>query len=84
VEKVIVREVEDVVFSFFHWPEGAFSFELMEVETEINTLKNPWRQFVLDQGLSPQYLAMEGTACRTSVTHGHGARGRAAPGRGGV
>jgi len=58
---VINREVEDVVYSFFTWAEGNFSFELMEVEDEVKQLKNPWRQFVLDQGLSPQYLAMEGT-----------------------
>jgi CheY-like chemotaxis protein len=58
---VITKEVEDVVYSFFTWPEGNFSFELMEIDEEIKQLKNPWRQFVLDQGLSPQYLAMEGT-----------------------
>jgi len=61
IEQVITREVEDVVYSFFTWPEGNFSFELMEVNDEIRSLKNPWRQFVLDQGLSPQYLSMEGT-----------------------
>jgi len=60
IDQVISREVEDVVFSFFTWPEGSFSFELMEVDGEIRSLKNPWRQFVLDMGLSPQYLAMEG------------------------
>jgi len=61
VDQVIEKEVTAVVFSFFEWLEGNFSFELMEVKDEINSLKNPWRQFVLDQGLSPQYLAMEGT-----------------------
>jgi CheY-like chemotaxis protein len=61
IEQVISREVEDVVYSFFTWSEGNFSFELMEVQDEIQSLKNPWRQFVLDQGLSPQYLSMEGT-----------------------
>jgi len=61
VDLVIQQEIENVVFSFFTWGEGNFSFELMEVEEEINALKNPWRQFILEQGLSPQYLAMEGT-----------------------
>ena len=61
IDEVIKDQVEQVVFSFFGWIEGNFSFELMEVENEITQLKNPWRQFVLDQGLSPQYLAMEGT-----------------------
>ncbi len=61
IDEVIKKQVEEVVFSFFEWPEGNFSFELMEVEDEIRSLKNPWRQFVLDQGISPQYLAMEGT-----------------------
>jgi len=61
VDQIIIREVEDVVYSFFNWSEGNFSFDLMEVADEINSLKNPWRQFVLDQGLSPQYLSMEGT-----------------------
>jgi len=57
IDEVIKDQVEQVVFSFFGWIEGNFSFELMEVENEITQLKNPWRQFVLDQGLSPQYLA---------------------------
>jgi len=61
VDQTIEKEVKEVVFSFFGWEEGNFSFELMEIEDEINSLKNPWRQFVLDNGLSPQYLAMEGT-----------------------
>ena len=59
LDQVIEKEVTQVVFSFFGWMEGNFSFELMEVDGEINSLKNPWRQFVMDQGLSPQYLAME-------------------------
>ena len=61
IDEVIKKQVEQVVYSFFEWLEGNFSFELMEVEEEIAQLKNPWRQFVLDQGLSPQFLAMEGT-----------------------
>jgi CheY-like chemotaxis protein len=61
IEDVVKDQVETVVFSFFNWPEGNFNFDLIEVESEIRDLKKPWRDFVLEVGLSPQYLAMEGT-----------------------
>ncbi len=61
MDEVIKEKVEEVAFSFFSWPEGNFSFDLAEVEPEIGKLKRPWRDFILDKGLSPQYLAMEGT-----------------------
>jgi CheY-like chemotaxis protein len=61
IDEVIKEKIEEVAFSFFSWPEGNFSFELTEVEPEIRKLKRPWRDFILNKGLSPQYLAMEGT-----------------------
>jgi len=61
LEQVIKEQIEEVVFGFFAWPEGNFNFELMELEAELKNLSSQGRVFVLDQGLSPQYLAMEGT-----------------------
>jgi CheY-like chemotaxis protein len=61
LDQVIKEHIEEVVFGFFAWPEGNFNFELTEFEAELKNLSPKGRAFVLDQGLSPQYLAMEGT-----------------------
>jgi len=61
VEEKIREQIETVVFSFFTWPEGTFSFELQDIEKEKAALNDPDHAFVLQIGLSPQFLAMEGT-----------------------
>jgi len=61
VESTIHEKIESTVFHFFSWPEGSFSFELQEIDDEIGGLKPPEHAFVLEIGLSPQFLAMEGT-----------------------
>lgn len=60
IEKAVREQVEKVVYSFFGWDEGSFSFELGEPAELASTNLDPL-QFMLDQGLNPQWLAMEGS-----------------------
>ena len=61
VEDTIRDKVESTAFHFFTWPEGTFNFELQGIEDELASLKPPDKAFVLDVGINPQFLAMEGT-----------------------
>ncbi len=61
VEDVVREQIEKVVFYLFAWAEGSFKFDIRKhVETVDDTHLDPL-QFMLDQGLNTQYLAMEGT-----------------------
>ncbi len=68
IETAVRTQVEKVVYSFFSWNEGAFSFELGESDELADTNLNPL-QFMLDQGLSPQWLAMEGSRLLDEKIH---------------
>lgn len=60
IDEVVREQIEKVVYSLFSWVEGSFDFELREsVEATDVTSLDPL-QFMLDQGLNPQILAMEG------------------------
>ena len=59
IEAVIKTQIEKVVYSFFAWQEGTFAFELDEPEA-IGPARLDPLDFMLEQGLSPQWLAMEG------------------------
>lgn len=59
VEELVREQIENVVFTLFAWTEGTFEFVTSEhIETVDGTRLDPL-QFMLDQGLNPQYLAME-------------------------
>lgn len=61
VEEVVREQIENVVFTLFAWSEGTFEFVASEhIETIDATRLDPL-QFMLDQGLNPQFLAMEGS-----------------------
>jgi CheY-like chemotaxis protein len=60
IEAAVKDQVEKIVYNFFAWTEGTFSFELGEPGEMGATSFNPL-QFMLDQGLNPQWLAMEGS-----------------------
>jgi len=61
IEEVVREQIENIVFSLFTWIEGNFSFEVLSnIETVDGIMLDPM-QFMLDQGLNPQFLAMEGT-----------------------
>lgn len=68
IETAVREQVEKVVYSFFCWSEGAFSFELTEPEEIAAITLNPL-QFMLDQGLNPQWLAMEGSRLLDEKRH---------------
>lgn len=60
IEAAVREQVEKIVYSFFFWSEGTFSFALGDAEDPGETSFN-LLQFMLDQGLNPQWLAMEGS-----------------------
>lgn len=61
VEEVVREQIENIVFTLFSWSEGTFEFVISDhIETVDDTRMDPL-QFMLDQGLNPQFLAMEGT-----------------------
>jgi len=73
IEAVVREQIENVVYSLFAWAEGTFEFELQEVGDGDNARLDPV-QFMLQQGLNPQYLAMEGSRIIDEQRHrGEGA-----------
>jgi CheY-like chemotaxis protein len=69
VEEVVREQIENVVFTLFAWQDGSFEFVVQEhIETVDGTRLDPL-QFMLDQGLNPQFLAMEGTRILDEKRH---------------
>jgi hypothetical protein len=68
IENAIKEQVEKIVYSFFGWTEGAFAFDLGEPEELATTNLDPL-QFMLEQGLNPQWLAMEGSRILDEKRH---------------
>lgn len=60
IEAVVREQIEKVIYSLFVWTRGTFEFEIQEV-TEGVAIKMDPVQFMLMQGLNPQFLAMEGS-----------------------
>ncbi|KAF0220630.1 MAG: response regulator [Geobacteraceae bacterium] len=61
IEEVVREQIEKVVYSLFAWAEGTFDFELQDNMEFIDDSRLDPLQFMLDQGLNPQFLAMEGS-----------------------
>lgn len=59
IEAAIKAKIERIVYSFFAWTDGMFSFHLEEPEAFGPARLDPL-DFMLEQGLSPQWLAAEG------------------------
>jgi len=68
IDKLVREHTERIVYSFFAWNEGGFSFELGEPEELAATILNPLH-FMLDSGLNPQWLAMEGSRLYDEKLH---------------
>jgi len=68
IEAAVKEHVEKIVYSFFGWTEGTFAFELGEPDEMAATHFDPL-QFMLDQGLNPQWLAMEGSRILDEKRH---------------
>lgn len=61
IEEVVREQIERVVYSFFSWDVGTFGIELQDDVETIDDSKVDPLQFMLQQGLNPQFLAMEGS-----------------------
>ncbi len=61
IEDALREHVETVVFGFFMWPEGNFNFELKDPDFEKTELDENTAEMLLESGMNPQFLAMEGT-----------------------
>jgi hypothetical protein len=68
VDQLVREQIEKIVYSFFAWTDGTFSFELGDSGELANTSFDPL-QFMLDQGLNPQWLAMEGSRLLDEKRH---------------
>lgn len=68
IDAIVKEQVEKIVYSFFGWNEGTFSFELGEPDELATTSFSPL-QFMLEQGLNPQWLAMEGSRILDEKRH---------------
>jgi CheY-like chemotaxis protein len=61
IEDVVREQIESVIYSLFAWAEGNFDFELQDIAEAVDKTKMDPMQFMLEQGLNPQFLAMEGS-----------------------
>lgn len=60
IEEVVREQIENVIFSLFAWEEGTYKFEVRSSIEVVDGTKMDPMQFMLDHGLNPQFLAMEG------------------------
>ncbi|WP_298435986.1 DUF4388 domain-containing protein [Geobacter sp.] len=59
IDEVVRELIEDVVYALFGWVEGTFEFELRDMAEALDAALMDPMQFMLEQGLSPQYLLTE-------------------------
>ena len=59
IEEVVADQIEKIVFSFFSWKTGHFSFSMENLKSFGSALLNPL-DFMLEKGLSPQRLVIKG------------------------
>lgn len=68
MDAIVKEQVEKIIYSFFSWSEGTFSFDLGDPDELAATRFSPL-QFMLEQGLNPQWLAMEGSRILDEKRH---------------
>jgi CheY-like chemotaxis protein len=61
IEEVVREQIEKVVYSLFSWTDGTFDFELRDNVDVSDSIRMDPLQFMLEQGINPQFLAMEGS-----------------------
>ena len=69
IEDVVRQQIENIVYSLFDWTEGTFGFELQDNVEAADMIEMDPMQFMLDQGLNPQFLAMEGSRLINEKQH---------------
>jgi CheY-like chemotaxis protein len=66
---MVCEQIENAVFSLFAMTEGSFKFEVQNNIETVDGIRMDPMQFMLDQGLNPQFLAMEGTRILDEKMH---------------
>lgn len=61
IEDIAREQIESIVFPFFAWSEGVYNFTSQNDSSIVDAAKLNPLQFVLDQGLNPQFLVLDGT-----------------------
>jgi CheY-like chemotaxis protein len=61
IQEIVREQIENVVFPLFAWKEGTYRFEVQTPAEMVDDTRMDPLQFILDHGLNPQFLAMEGT-----------------------
>lgn len=61
LEDINKNIIESIIWNFFEWSSGTFNFELKENEGELDGVLSSPLLSMIEPGLSPQFLAMEGT-----------------------
>jgi CheY-like chemotaxis protein len=69
IEEVVCEQIENAVFSLFALTEGNFKFDVQNNIETVDGIRMDPMQFMLDQGLNPQFLAMEGTRILDEKMH---------------
>ena len=59
IQAISKAQIERTVYSFFGWEEGTFDFQLDD-QIVVGSLLIDSHEFVLEQGLNPQWLVAEG------------------------
>ena len=60
IQEAIRKQAEAVVYTFFQWPRGDFSFELKEADSALDAVDADLRHMVLDAGLNGRLLEICG------------------------
>ncbi len=71
IDDMVREQIEKVVYSLFAWAEGTFDFELQDTVDVLDVIHMNPVQFMLEQGLNPQFLAIEGSRLIDEMRH-HG------------
>jgi len=74
IDEVVREQIENVVFSLFTWTVGTFRFEVRDTVDTVDSTQVDPMQFMLDQGLNSQFLAMEGTRILDEKNYASGQR----------
>jgi CheY-like chemotaxis protein len=69
IDDVVREQIEKIVYSLFTWSEGTFDFELQDNDVNLDVTSLDPLQFRLDQGLNPQFLAIEGSRIVDEMRH---------------
>ncbi len=69
IEDVVREQIENVVYSLFDWTDGTFDFELKDDVEVVDKIEMDLTQFMLEEGLNSQFLAMEGTRISDEKRH---------------